>query len=136
MYQKWPLLNNRYQVLSLHGKGGFSEIYKAVDLETDTYKILKLHKIKDDWSQQRKEYYYNQSIKEGKVLKSLNHENIIKFDDFLVMDQNNFATIMEFCDGIDLGAYIQTKKCLPEYEVKDIMKQIIFAVLFLYPIFL
>ena len=47
--QKWPLLNNRYQVLSLHGKGGFSEIYKVVDLETEKFKILKLHKLQDDW---------------------------------------------------------------------------------------
>jgi tousled-like kinase len=123
-------LNNRYQVLSLQGKGGFSEIYKVVDLETDCLKILKLHKLREDWSALRKEYYYNQTIKEGKVLKSFNHENIIKFEDFLVIDQNNFATIMEFCPGVDLGVYLQKKKCLPEIETKDIMKQIIFAVNF------
>jgi tousled-like kinase len=29
----WPALKNRYQVLELIGKGGFSEVYKAYDLE-------------------------------------------------------------------------------------------------------
>jgi len=29
----WPLLSERYQLLSLLGKGGFSEVYKGFDLE-------------------------------------------------------------------------------------------------------
>lgn len=29
---KWPLLNKRYQILKLLGKGGFSEVYYAYDL--------------------------------------------------------------------------------------------------------
>lgn len=27
----WPILNDRYQILSMIGKGGYSEVYKAYD---------------------------------------------------------------------------------------------------------
>ena len=31
---KWPLLSGRYQITGLLGKGGYSEVYRAYDLET------------------------------------------------------------------------------------------------------
>lgn len=29
MFPAWPILKNRYQIVSLLGKGGFSEVYKV-----------------------------------------------------------------------------------------------------------
>ena len=35
--KSWPLLNQRYQLLNLLGKGGYSEVYKAFDIKTKQY---------------------------------------------------------------------------------------------------
>lgn len=40
---KWPFLNNRYQLLSLLGKGGFSEVYKAFDIKETWFVACKIH---------------------------------------------------------------------------------------------
>ena len=41
--KSWPLLNNRYQLLSLLGKGGYSEMYKAFDLVDKKYVACKIY---------------------------------------------------------------------------------------------
>ncbi len=39
------ILNHRYVVLSLLGKGGFSEVYKAFDLVALRYVACKIHQV-------------------------------------------------------------------------------------------
>lgn len=39
----WPCIDGRYQILGLSGKGGFSEVYKAFDLEEFRYCACKIH---------------------------------------------------------------------------------------------
>lgn len=36
------MLNNKYQLLSLLGKGGYSEVYKAYDIENLRYVACKV----------------------------------------------------------------------------------------------
>ena len=33
-FEAWPVLHGKYLLLSLLGKGGYSEVYKAYDLES------------------------------------------------------------------------------------------------------
>ena len=45
----WPLLSDRYQLLSLLGKGGFSEVYKGYDLEELRLSACKIHHLNSTW---------------------------------------------------------------------------------------
>lgn len=46
-----PLLNERYQIISLLGKGGYSEVYKAYDLENHIYVACKLNQLNQNWKE-------------------------------------------------------------------------------------
>lgn len=44
------MLNERYLVLSILGKGGFSEVYKAFDLVQCREVACKIHHFDDGWT--------------------------------------------------------------------------------------
>jgi tousled-like kinase len=43
-------LKERYLILSILGKGGYSEVYKAYDLETCKEVACKIHHFDNSWS--------------------------------------------------------------------------------------
>ena len=45
------VLQNKYLILSLLGKGGYSEVYKAYDLENCREVACKIHHFDDSWSE-------------------------------------------------------------------------------------
>lgn len=44
-HDAWPVLHKRYLLLSLLGKGGYSEVYKAYDLQEHIYIAIKFHQL-------------------------------------------------------------------------------------------
>ena len=46
----FTVLNDRYLILSILGKGGFSEVYKAFDLENCREVACKIHHFDDSWN--------------------------------------------------------------------------------------
>ena len=128
---QWPLLAERYQVLSLLGKGGFSEVYKAYDCLDLRFVACKIHQLSPNWSETVKSNYIRHALRENQVLKVLNHPNIIRHFDSVEMDSNSFCTVLEYCSGPDLAAYIKNQKNLNEREAKLIIRQILSALKFL-----
>ncbi|KAI7741901.1 hypothetical protein M8C21_008883 [Ambrosia artemisiifolia] len=49
-FNNYQILNHRYALLNLLGKGGFSEVYKAFDLVEYRYVACKLHGLNANWS--------------------------------------------------------------------------------------
>ena len=52
-----PTLNSRYLLLTLIGKGGFSEVHKAFDLEEQRYVAVKIHQLAKEWKDEKKANY-------------------------------------------------------------------------------
>ncbi|HLD77725.1 MAG TPA: hypothetical protein VJB16_01725, partial [archaeon] len=46
-----PLFENRFQLLSLCGRGGFSEVYRSYDLFEFSYVACKIHQTSSSWDQ-------------------------------------------------------------------------------------
>jgi tousled-like kinase len=77
-YNSHPVLNSRYILHYLIGKGGFSEVYKAYDFVENRFVALKLHEISSQWNEERKENFVRHAYRETSILQSLNHPRIVR----------------------------------------------------------
>ena len=116
------MLKNRYQIVSLLGKGGFSEVYKAFDMDTMTFVACKIHQLHSRWSEQAKNNYIKHVLRENKTHAELNHPNIVKLYDTMEIDKDSFCTVLEYCEGGDLSIFRKKVKTIPESEAKLIIK--------------
>ena len=129
--KNWILIGEKYQLISLIGKGGYSEIYKAYDIKNQKYVACKIHQLNVNWSNQMKDSYINHTVRENEILKLINHKNIVKHLDTIMIDNNSFCTVIELCNGKDLSSIIHERKKISENEVKVITKQIVNALIYL-----
>ncbi|CAO2840953.1 unnamed protein product [Amaranthus hypochondriacus] len=130
-FNNFPILNRRYALLNLLGKGGFSEVYKAFDLVDHRYVACKLHGLNPQWSEEKKQSYIRHAIREYNIHKTLVHNNIVRLWDTFEIDQNAFCTVLEFCSGKDLDAVLKATPVLPEKEARIIIVQIFQGLVYL-----
>lgn len=129
--KRFPVLNERYQLLALLGKGGFSEVYKAYDLEQLKFVACKIHQINKNWKVNTRSNYIKHALRENQVLKALDHKNIVNHYDSVEIDSDSFCTVLEYCNGSDLRSYIKKLTTVPEKDAKSIIKQILLGLKFL-----
>ncbi|KAM1116351.1 hypothetical protein TB2_006759 [Malus domestica] len=124
-FNNFQILNHRYALLNLLGKGGFSEVYKqAFDLVEHRYVACKLHGLNAQWSEEKKQSYIRHAIREYNIHKTLVHHHIVRLWDIFEIDQNTFCTVLEYCSGKDLDAVLKATPVLPEREARIIIFQI------------
>ncbi|TQD78790.1 hypothetical protein C1H46_035657 [Malus baccata] len=110
-FNNFQILNHRYALLNLLGKGGFSEVYK--------------------WSEEKKQSYIRHAIREYNIHKTLVHHHIVRLWDIFEIDQNTFCTVLEYCSGKDLDAVLKATPVLPEREARIIIFQIFQGLIYL-----
>ncbi|KAK9123001.1 hypothetical protein Sjap_012603 [Stephania japonica] len=130
-FNNFQILNHRYALLNLLGKGGFSEVYKAYDLVEYRYVACKLHGLNAQWSEEKKQSYIRHAIREYNIHKGLIHHHIVRLWDIFEIDQNTFCTVLEHCSGKDLDAILKATPTLPEREARIIIVQIFQGLVYL-----
>lgn len=126
-----PILHGRYLLLELLGKGGFSEVFKSLDLQEFKHVAVKIHQLSSQWSESKKASYVKHSVREYHIHKQLHHPRIVGLLDIFEVDNNTFATVLEYCSGGDLDGYVKAHETLPEKEAKSITAQILSALCYL-----
>jgi len=119
------LLNDRYLCTKLIGRGGFSEVWKAYDLELHRDVACKIHALNEKWSDKKKENYIRHAMREAHIQKGLCHPRIVQLYDVFGIDVNTLCTVLELCKGMDFDAYLNINKPLPEREARTIVIQIL-----------
>ncbi|MCQ2818322.1 MAG: protein kinase [archaeon] len=127
----WPLLAGRYQTLSLLGKGGYSEVYKAYDLYNHCYVAVKLHQLSNNWNEEVKDNYIKHTERENLIHKQFDHPAILRQYDTIAIDNESFCTVLEYCTGPDLGTYIKRNKSISEKDARIIITQILLGLEYL-----
>ncbi|MBE6894939.1 MAG: Stk1 family PASTA domain-containing Ser/Thr kinase [Ruminococcaceae bacterium] len=98
------IVDNRYEILSLIGVGGMSNVYKAIDKQTGRQVAVKFLK---------EEFFENEELvrrfkNESKAISVLNHDSIIKVVDFNITDSEKYIVI-EYIDGVTLKEFMENR---------------------------
>ncbi|KAL7372917.1 hypothetical protein ABVT39_024004 [Epinephelus coioides] len=130
-FKDHPTLNDRYLLLHLLGRGGFSEVFKAFDLTEQRYVAIKIHQLNKNWREEKKQNYHKHACREYRIHKELDHPRIVKLYDYFSLDTDSFCTVLEYCEGNDLDFYLKQNKLMTEKEGRSIVMQIVNALKYL-----
>ncbi|XP_075884226.1 serine/threonine-protein kinase tousled-like 2 isoform X2 [Nelusetta ayraudi] len=130
-FKDHPTLNDRYLLLHLLGRGGFSEVYKAFDITELRYVAIKIHQLNKNWREEKKQNYHKHACREYRIHKELDHPRIVKLYDYFSLDTDSFCTVLEYCEGNDLDFYLKQNKLMSEKEGRSIVMQIVNALKYL-----
>jgi serine/threonine protein kinase len=121
------VLDEKYQLERLLGRGGMGAVYLATHLGTERYVALKL--ITPQFM--RNEEFVARFKREARAAGRLRHPNVVDVTDFGFAQAGNEAVaylVMEYLDGCTLGDVLVEEKRLPLEWVVDILEQVCSAV--------
>ena len=118
-------LHERYVLMNLLGKGGFSEVWRAFDLEDMRNVAVKIHQVESSWSDSKKENYTKHVAREFEIHQVVRHPRIVSLFDVFEIDDDTFATVLECCKGTDLDTILKDRGRLPERDARAILMQIL-----------
>jgi tousled-like kinase len=130
-YNNHMMLNERYLLLMLLGKGGFSEVHKGFDMKEQRFVACKIHQLNKDWKDDKKANYIKHALREYNIHKALEQARIVNLFDVFEIDANSFCTVLEYCDGHDLDFHLKQHKTIPEREARSIVMQVTSALRYL-----
>ncbi|HEX2688449.1 MAG TPA: serine/threonine-protein kinase [Kofleriaceae bacterium] len=99
------LIDGKYQLVSLAGEGGMASVYKAVVRGAAGFqRTVAVKHIKPEFRALKN--YIDMFIEEARVGSELAHPNIVQVHDFC-SEAGSYYLIMEWVEGVDLGALIR-----------------------------
>jgi serine/threonine-protein kinase len=113
------LLDGRYRIIGLLGKGGMGEVYRADDLRLGQAVALKFlpDSLRDD--PVRLARFHN----EVRIARHISHPNVCRVYDIGESDGHLFLS-MEYVDGEDLASSLRRIGRFPEDKATDIARQL------------
>ena len=121
------VLDEKYRLERLLGRGGMGSVYLATHLGTERYVALKL--ITPQFM--RNEEFVARFKREARAAGRLRHPNVVDVTDFGFAHAGKEAVaylVMEYLDGCTLGDVLSEEKRLPLDWVVDILEQVCSAV--------
>ncbi len=113
------VLNDRYRITGLLGRGGMGEVYKAEDLklnQTVALKFLPEHFAEDTAAHER-------FFGEVRTARQVSHPNVCRVFDIGEVEGAQFLS-MEFIDGDDLSLLLRRIGRLPPDKALEIARQL------------
>lgn len=104
------------------GRGGFARVYEFINIETKQVyagKVIEKQSLTKARLRQK-------LLSEIKIHRSLDHENIVKFEHFFE-DTENVYILLELCQNQTLSELLKRRKRLTEIETQCYLTQLILA---------
>jgi serine/threonine protein kinase len=131
LHQIGDVLNNRYKMISVLGRGGMATTYASEDLISNQAVAIKVLSLRQASEWKAIELFE----REAKVLANLNHPQIPKYLDYFHIDlesDRRFYLVQGLIEGQSLAAIIESGERTNEAEVKEIAKQILNVLCYLH----
>lgn len=124
--EQGQVLNNRYRIDALLGKGGFGAVYRGWDTSFDMACAIKEN---NETSQDAQRQFQ----REAQLLHTLRHANLpLVKDHFIIQGQGQYL-VMDFVEGEDLQSMLdRTAGPLPEHQVLSWLVEICDALTYLH----
>jgi len=107
-----PFLGKRireYEILDIIGRGGMGAVYRARHVYLDEQRAIKV--IESQSSTDRD--FIDRFIREARVLRKLNHPNLVQLFEFGTLENNLFFMVLELLQGESVLARVSRLKRIP-----------------------
>ncbi|EPY30996.1 tousled-like kinase [Strigomonas culicis] len=118
---------NRYVLMNLLGKGGFSEVWKAFDCVDGQYVACKIHRVSRDWSAQTRGHYLRHAERELEITRQLDHPHLTRLYQVFPLSDSMFVSVMEYSKGTDLDTLLKRCHTLKESDARLVLVQVVSA---------
>jgi serine/threonine-protein kinase len=124
-FQPGEILESRYRILGLLGRGGMGEVYRADDLRLGQQVALKFLPLSLGQDPVRLAQFHN----EVRTARQVSHPNVCRVYDIGEVttpgsDQAQLFITMEYVDGEDLSALLRRIGRFPEDKAIEIARQV------------
>lgn len=120
MLQIGSLVDGKYKILRVVGKGGMSVVYQAVNEKAN--KIWAIKEVRKDGTQNFEVVKQN-LIAETDMLKRFNHPNLPSIID-VIDTEDSFLIVMDYIEGNSLSKAIETSGAQSQDDVIEWSKQL------------
>jgi serine/threonine protein kinase len=114
------VISNRYEILSLIGRGGMGVVYKARQINMDRFMALKMlhaHRVSDAEAIQR-------FFREAKTISQVKHHNVVTLFDFGMSSDRQPYLVMDYLDGGNVHSLLKEQGKLSIERTRIIFKQV------------
>ena len=118
-FEPGSVLDNRYRILGLLGRGGMGEVYRADDLELGQPVALKFLPGRISATPQD----LDRLRREVRIAREISHPNVCRTYDISAADGQAFL-VMEYIDGEDLASLLRRIGHLPKDKAIQIARQL------------
>lgn len=123
--------DGRYVLMKLLGKGGFSEVWQAFDVEEGRYVACKIHHVQAEWTNQLQSHYVRHARRELDIMRQVRHPHVTQLYEVFEYSNTMFVSVMEFSRGMDLDTYLKRYHTLREADARLILLQMVGALRYL-----
>jgi uncharacterized protein (TIGR02653 family) len=117
-------IDERFEVLDVLGEGGFSRVYKVLDLVEAEQRALKLFESAAGYEAVRREI---------SALRRIHHPNVVTVFWADKTSEGDWYLVSEFIDGDSLEIYVSGKRHLRDREAIDVALDVLNALISIHP---
>ena len=114
MLHAGEVLQNRYEITKIVGKGGMSTVYQARDLNNQN--ILAIKDVERSGKEENQEMEQKLAVSEGQMLKQLSNPHLPRIYD-IIENQDSFMLVMDYIQGESLDKVIKREGPQPMERV-------------------
>ena len=116
MAQTGQIIDGKFRIEELIGRGGMSRVYLARDTRLDKTWVVK--EVRKQWNGQENTFLVEAALSEADIIKSLDHPAVVRIVD-IVQDKYAVYIVEDHVEGISLKDYTDQKGPVDELRLKN-----------------